>query len=244
MTKDILKITLPVATSFSPTPVKPDENVTITGTDLDLVNQIIFTGASTPVTSSNFVSQSAAQIIVKVPVSAQTGKITLVAASGVQSVSETDLDVVPLLLPLADFTMPIYTDANQNDFQDWSYTDVHDFNSTANVRQGSKSIKAVYGGNTYQAITFHNASTGISTAGYISLEFSVFGEAGTEGKKLQVITNGNYSGPAPQVTIAEGKWTTLNVPLSTMDSPATITEIVLQSAGFTGTVHIDHVGLR
>jgi len=145
---------------------------------------------------------------------------------------------------LPDFTMPIYTDANQNNFQDWSYTDIHDFNSTVNVRQGTKSIKAVYGGNTYQGLTFHNVSTGISTTGFTTLEFSVFGEAGTGGKKLQVITNGNYGGPAPQVTIIESKWTTFGVLLSTMGNPATITEIVLQSAGFTGTVYIDHVGLR
>ena len=144
-TKDTLKVTLPRATSFSPVPVKPDENLTIIGTDLDLVKQIIFTGASTPVASTAFVSQSGTQIVVKVPASAQTGKLTLVAASGVQTVAATDLNVVPLLLPLPDFTMPIYTDANQNNFQDWSYTDIHDFNSTANVRQGTKSIKAVYG---------------------------------------------------------------------------------------------------
>jgi hypothetical protein len=244
VTKDILKITLPVATSFSPIPVKPADNVTITGTDLDLVKQIIFTGASTPVASAAFVSQSATQIVVKVPVSAQTGKLTLVAASGVQIVSTADLAIVPLLLPLADFTMPIYTDALQNNFQDWSYTDIHDFNSTANVRQGTKSIKAVYGGNGYQGLTFHNGSTGISTAGYTTLEFSVFGDVGTGGKKLQIITNGNYGGSAPQVTIVEGKWTTYSILLSTMGTFTTISEIVLQGSGFTGTVYIDHVGLR
>jgi hypothetical protein len=151
---------------------------------------------------------------------------------------------VNTLPPLADFAAPIYTDAPATDFQDWSYTDTHDFNSTQMVRQGSKSIKAVYGGNGYQGLTFHNVGAGISTAGYTKLEFSVFADAASDGKKLQVVTNGAYGGAVPQVTLVGGQWTTFSVNLSSMGSPATITEIVLQGANFTGTVHIDHVGLR
>jgi len=63
---------------------------------------------------------------------------------------------------------------------------------------------------------------------------------------LSVVVNGNYSTP-PQVTIVEGEWTTFNVPLSSLGNPApaaVINEIVLQSAGWTGTIHIDHVGFR
>jgi hypothetical protein len=109
--------------------------------------------------------------------------------------------------------------------------------------KATKAIKAVYGGNTYQGITFHNGST-LSTSGYTKLEFSVFAEPSLNGKKLQVVTNGSYSGSVPQVTLVGGEWTTFSVTLSSMGSPTGISEIVLQSAGFTGTVYIDHVGLR
>jgi len=161
-------------------------------------------------------------------------------ADTIQSTTGLEITGLP---PLPDFTFPIYTDAPQNGFQDWSYTDTHDFNNTENVRQGAKSIKAVYGGNTYQGITFHNASS-LSTTGYTKLEFSVYAPAALNGKKLQVVTNGAYSGSVPQVTLVGGEWTTFTVTLSSMGSPATINEIVLQSAGFTGTIYIDHVGLR
>ncbi|MBE7171690.1 MAG: IPT/TIG domain-containing protein [Williamsia sp.] len=324
-TADTLKVTLPVISALSPNPVKHQSNLTVTGTDLDLTRQVLFEGVSTPVTS--FVSQSATQLVVKVPASAQKGKLNLVAASGVKTSSAADLDVllptisliapnpidtganlaltgtnldlvssisfvgvtnavtgfvsqtptqlvvkVPAgtlkgkltlnvvnstltvttaadlqinggLPPLPDFTFPIYTDALQNTFQDWSYTDTHDFNSTANVRQGSKSIKAVYNaGNGYQGLTFH-AGTAASTAGYTRLEFSVFGETGTAGKKINVIVNGNYGSPY-QVTIVGGEWTTYSVTMANIGNPATLGEIVLQSAGWGGTVHVDHVGLR
>ncbi|MDB5015136.1 MAG: hypothetical protein JWQ25_3338, partial [Daejeonella sp.] len=134
-------------------------------------------------------------------------------------------------------------DATQNGFQDWSYTVTHDFNSTANVRQGAKSIRAEYGGNGYQGLTFHQGGAASSTAGYTKLEFSVFGDAGTAGKTLNIVVNGNYGAPA-QVTIVGGEWTTYSVTMTSIGSPASISEIVMQSGGFSGVVHIDHVGLR
>jgi hypothetical protein len=236
-----LEVVLPVISTMSPNPIDPNADLTITGTDLDLVTGISFVGAITPVTS--FVSQSATQIVVTVPTGVLRGKITLAVLNSTLVVqSANDLNITGGLPPLADFPFAIYTDALQNTFQDWSYTTSHDFNSTANVRQGTKSVKSVYAAGGYQGTTFH-AGTAASTTGYTLLEFSVFGEAGTNGKKLNVVINGNYSSP-PQVTLVEGAWTTFSLPLSSLGSPATIGEIVLQSAGWGGTLHIDHVGFR
>jgi IPT/TIG domain len=236
-----LDVVLPAITTMSPNPVDPNTNLTITGTNLDIVTGVSFVGAITPVTS--FVSQSATQIVVTVPTGVLRGKITLAVLNSTLVVqSANDLNINGGLPPLADFPFAIYTDALQNTFQDWSYTNTHDFNSTANVRQGTKSIKSIYAAGGYQGTTFH-AGTAASTTGYTVLEFSVFGETGTSGKKLNVVINGNYSSP-PQVTVVEGAWTTFSLPLSSLGSPATIGEIVLQSAGWGGTLHIDHVGFR
>ena len=56
--------------------------------------------------------------------------------------------------------------------------------------------------------------------------------------------NGDYSHVLQQVTVLEGEWSTFSLSLSSLGSPATLGEIVLQSAGFGGTIHVDHVGLR
>ena len=90
-TVDTLKVKLPLITSLSPNPVKPLTNVTITGTDLDLTKKVIFNGAAAVTT---FVSQTATQLVVKVPETAKKAKLTLEAASGVQTTSANDLDIV------------------------------------------------------------------------------------------------------------------------------------------------------
>lgn len=232
---------MPGITTMAPNPIDTGANLTITGTNLDLVASVAFVGPATA--STTFVSQSPTQLVVKVPAGTLKGKITLGVKNSTLSVqSTTDLLINGGLPPLPDFPFAIYTDALQNTFQDWSYTDVHDFNSTANVRQGTKSIRAVYAAGGYQGLTFHAGTAG-STAGYTKFEFSIFGEAGTAGKKINIVTNGAYGTPF-QVTIVGGEWTTYSVPLSSMGSPATIGEIVLQSAGWGGVIHIDHVGLR
>ena len=82
-TVDTVHVTLPHITSFSPNPIKHQQNVTINGTDLDLVKKVIFTNVPTPVTE--FVSQSASQLVVKVPAATMSGAVTLEAASGVQT---------------------------------------------------------------------------------------------------------------------------------------------------------------
>lgn len=85
----ILNVNLPAVTALSPASVKQTQNLTITGTDLDLISRIDvpILGGTTSIVSSAFVSQSETQIVLTVPASAVNGKLTLTALSGVQVVT-------------------------------------------------------------------------------------------------------------------------------------------------------------
>jgi hypothetical protein len=108
-TTDTLHVTLPMVTTVSPNPIKHASNVTLTGTDLDLVKQVLFAGTATPVTE--FVSQSATSLVVKVPGATTKGPVTVVAASGVSTISSQQLD---LIMPLITDLSPKSVNPEQN----------------------------------------------------------------------------------------------------------------------------------
>lgn len=92
----ILNVTLPAVTDLSPASVKQTQNLTVTGTDLDLVTKIDFpvlSGSGT-ILASGFVSQSETQIVVTVPAAAINGKLTLTAISEVQVVTSQAITII------------------------------------------------------------------------------------------------------------------------------------------------------
>lgn len=95
-----LKVTLPMVSSVSPESVKHSDVMTITGTNLDLVKSVTFPNSEELKT---FESQTATQIVIKVPNTAKDGKLTVTALSGV--VTETEV-AVKIILPAVTSAMP------------------------------------------------------------------------------------------------------------------------------------------
>lgn len=77
-TETQLEVTLPSVTALSPTPVKAGSQLTISGTDLDLTKEVVFTGGSKVTT---FTSISGDKIELNVPADAKDGALKLVVAS-------------------------------------------------------------------------------------------------------------------------------------------------------------------
>jgi len=99
-TDETVIVTLPMATGVSPNPIKHGTNLTITGTNLDLVKQVILPGATKTITS--FVNQTANQLVVVVDSATVKGKVKLAALSGVQTESTQELNVVmPVITKVA-----------------------------------------------------------------------------------------------------------------------------------------------
>ena len=78
-----LIVTVPTVSEVSPQAIIHTSNLTIKGTDLDLITAIIFSGGA-EVGIDNFVSQSEEEIVVAVPATAIKGPVTLRQASPVE----------------------------------------------------------------------------------------------------------------------------------------------------------------
>ena len=235
-----LTVTLPAVTALDPTPVERNTNLTLTGANLDLVNEIIFKGGIS-VAREAFVSQDETQLVVTVPGEANKGTLTLVAFSGVGVETEQAIELVGDLPPLQPLVYAFYVDALQNGWGNWGWGGAVDFANADNVRDGDKSIKKTYDGS-WDALRFGGGSVDI--AGKTHVVFSVYGDAGTAGKKLQLIFNEQWSSPSHVFDVVEGEWVEISLPLADIGAPATITDILWQAQGWSGTVYVDHVGFR
>lgn len=235
-----LIVTLPMVTALAPVPVERGGELTLTGTDLDLVNEIIFKGGVV-VPRAEFTQQEAGQLIVTVPAEANKGTLTLVAFSGVQVETGQAIELVGDLPPLEPLAYAFYVDALENGWGNWGWGGPVDFANADNVRDGQNSIKKTYDGS-WDALRFGGGSVDI--AGKTHIVFSVFGDAGTAGLKLQLIFNEQWSAPSYVFDVVEGEWVEYSLPLTEIAAPATITDILWQAQGWAGTVYVDHVGFR
>jgi len=83
-----LTVKMPVISSVSPNPVKAGTNLTIAGTDLDLVKTVTLGGEKNITT---FVSKSATEIVLNVPADTKDGKVILIPASNLKVESADEL---------------------------------------------------------------------------------------------------------------------------------------------------------
>ncbi len=91
----------PVLTSFSPASAKAKTDITIDGTDLDVVKSVLFSGG---VSGTIGGGSTANQLIVTIPVGAKKGVITLVAKNGTEVESTDTLTILSNLPTITSFT--------------------------------------------------------------------------------------------------------------------------------------------
>jgi hypothetical protein len=238
-----LTITLPAITTMAPNPVDPGTNLTISGTNLDLVSSITFQNA--PAVTS-FVSKSATQIVVTVPMGVLRGKVTFGVMNSTVPVQSNDVLEVTGAVPPPIISFPIYNDAVTSNWNGWiggGWGGTSNRDNAAPVREGLKSIKIDYVGG--YGSPFQIGGANISLSSYTTFKFSIYGAPGSNGKSMQVKFNGN-NGPAYSFSVVEGKWTDYAVPLSSLTGVTALTEVWIQELTGNGgfTVYADAIGLN
>jgi len=205
-----LLITLPIGTNLSPNLAHPGtDDITITGTDLDLIGSLKLSGVTNPIPSTSFKNQSATQIVLALPASATAGPISYTTALGYSSTLGVTVQLPgggPPPLPLV-----LYDDTKEPGGGDWGWNQiVSDAASTEQFHSGTVSWKfstSSGGGLSEGGITALDAS------GFTYFSFSLYGGPGTNGYSVACILNDNWS-DYNSVTLVEGQWTEYKVLLS------------------------------
>ena len=129
----------------------------------------------------------------------------------------------------------IYDDALQNGFEDWSWCQ-RDFNNTAPVYAGTKSIRVTFNSG-WVGLYLMKPGAGVDTSGYTALRFAIHG--GTSGGQTMTIAAGSGTAyPSGGVNLSAylsggpvaNQWRVLTIPLSALGmQAATFNSIVMQS---------------
>lgn len=242
---DELKLVLPVATLFTPNPVDRESNLTITGTDLDLVTGVTFAGLTAPVTT--FVSQSATKIVIKVPAGSAKGKLTFSVANTpltVESSEELKFNGDPTITP---FKLVVYDEALNAAWEKWGGwgTDVQELENTEHASSGSKAIKITWK-DAYGGFQLHPKTSFPLPNGYTTIRLSLYGGAGTvAGSKIALYIKdaAGKESTKKELILAAGAYTTYEISLSDLGNPTDIAELNLQNFGTANiTVYVDDYG--
>lgn len=239
-----LDIAMPAITAMAPDPVEIDANLTLTGSNLDLVASVAFTGVATAVTS--FVSQSPTQLVVRVPTGTVPGKLTLYVKNSTLTVkSATDLKIVgATVTPIV-----IYDNALNTGWEKWGGwgTTAQDLDNTEQPKSGTKAIKVSYS-DAYGAVQLHPKTTfAFPPPGYTKLKLAIYGGAGTTATSRVAIFMKDATEPSDAqkraLTLVPGSYTTYEIPLSAFsNNPAKVNEFVIQNYGTANiTIYIDDI---
>lgn len=246
VTADEVTIILPLGTDVTPKPVKPGiENITITGTDLDLVASLTFPTIEA-IPAASFLSQTGTQIVVAVPLGTKSGGIEYTTIHGY--VGNLGANVVvpgPGPKPLA---ITMYDEQFFFGGQDWSWGAASsNAASTEQFFAGEKSWKHVTAGGDGGAKAGN--MTGVNATSMGVYVFSLFGGPGTDGKQVAAILGsdgGDKWDSYNSVTLVEGEWTEYRLDLATSYPTVNLANIsifLFKVEGATNaTLYVDRVG--
>lgn len=245
VTAESISVILPQEASLTPAPVPVGEELTITGTNLDLVASLSFPGVSEPVTE--FVSQSPTEIKVIVPEGSITGLMKFTTIHGFV------VNFTMLLQLPGDGPVPlvhtIFNDDFQNGWGNWGWVGA-DVPSSEQVFDGTASMKLLFntGTDAWQGMQLGNGAP-LDVSGYSNLVFYLYGNPGSGGSQIMVKINSGDNNPGTTIDVVEGEWVEYSLPISDMNANGGTDNnwgmVILQEFDQLGAdVYLDYVGFR
>lgn len=126
------------------------------------------------------------------------------------------LPLVPAAVARADDPLPIYTNALDGSWSNWSWDTTANFANTNPVHGGAGQSLAVTHTAAWAGLYLH-ANTSLDATAYSALRFSIHGGAtGGQSITLYAYDTPSTSGPGAAVPIAANTWTDVEIPISAL----------------------------
>ena len=216
----------PLVSSFNPAAGGPNDEITIKGDYFKGVTEVKFDN-----TAATIVSSTQTEIKVKIPAGVTSGYVFVTTPVGTaKSASPFGLKTI------------IFDDALGTIGTVWSntsYSATWDMDQSTIVRRGTKAIghkfSVGFGACRFRSIPAFTVGT------HTMLKISIYGGAGTAGKKVRISVTPAKS--TFDLVLTEGVWTDYVIPLINIGNPTTIDYITFQEfSGFAGQIYIDDIG--
>ena len=130
------------------------------------------------------------------------------------TVQSPDILKITGAIPPPVISFPIYNDAVTGNWNGWiggGWGGTSNYNNTAPVREGDKSIKIDYAGGYGSPMQLGGANVDVTS--YTTFKISIYGGPGSNGLKVNLGINGADS---YNITLVEGKWTDYQIPISSL----------------------------
>ena len=246
VTETEITVILPAVTALTPAPAAYGAYLTITGTNLDMVASVKFTGGATV---TNFLAQTATQIILTVPAEAKSGVITLVTDRGLELktkleavVGDGSPDIDYYIYDNALRTNPETGAAEWQQWGGWGLA-TQDLGNTEQPNRGNKAIKLVFNEG-YGALQLHPIDPKAMN-GYKTLVLYVRGGASDSRGTIQVKNSGGTTLAEVPFDIPAGKYKLIEIPISSLgDISGGVSEFLIKNSGTSSTYYVDDLGLR
>ncbi|WP_162238722.1 IPT/TIG domain-containing protein [Pedobacter sp. Leaf194] len=218
-------------TDFAPLAAGANEIVTINGTTFENLIAVRFGTINAEIVGT----PTKTQIKVKVPAGVVQANIFVETAGGIAKSAGA-----------FGFKYVVFDEALATSWQTSAFNTGTTVISLVNPKRDLKSLQTNFGaGYDGFKIFYNGAIINTATLGLTSIKLSIYGGPGSTGKRVYLTINGNYNATARVLlTLTAGVYTDFTVPLSSLGSPGTITEIVLQEySGFAPSViYVDDIG--
>jgi hypothetical protein len=216
----------PLISGFSPAAGAPNDEITIKGDYFKGVTEVKFDN-----NVASVVSSTQTEIKVKMPAGVTAGYVFVT----------TPIGTVKSANPFGIRTV-IFDDALGNVGTVWSntsYSSTWDMLQNVIKRRGAIAIghkfSVGFGAMRFRSIPAFAVGT------HTMLKISIYGGAGTAGKKVRIALTPAKS--TFDLVLTEGVWTDYFIPLVNLGSPTTIEYITFQEfSGFAGQIYVDDIG--